>query len=64
MKMISQLQMIKNQEYIKLLVLPPLHRVHVKLHLWGLHLVKGVVTGSGRSLWALRDNWLPRVTLP
>ena len=49
---------------VKLLVLPPLHRGHVKLHLGGLHLVKGVVAGSGRSLWALGDNWLPRVTLP
>ncbi len=45
-------------------VLPLLQRGHVKLHLGCLHLVKGVVAGSGRSLWALGDNWLPRVTLP
>jgi hypothetical protein len=37
----------------ELLVLPHLHHGLVKLQFNGLHLVKGVVAGSGRSLWAL-----------
>ena len=37
----------------ELLVLPHLHHGLVKLQYNDLYLVKGVVAGSGRSLWAL-----------
>jgi hypothetical protein len=47
------LHLLQHVELPELLVLLLLHRGLVKLQLGGLHLVKGVVAGIGRSLWAL-----------